>query len=283
MRSLQLGLTLAAACGPGGPATAPDAAGEVPARVEPQPLGAACAENDECKSGLCLKSSYAPPFCSRACDQDCVQANLEGQNCGGDPCPAGVDAGEGDSLCVSYAWPPYYWQTPEFKSELTAFCVPRCHAMADCTSNNGHWEVCDVPEYLGDPLYPVLGDTRVCMATSYHGKDPVDPKLCDWQKTLQPEFSSQAVLCGDYCAYLEACKEVPVGTDHDCCQWGCYNRVVSAEGKLNDPWYDQVKCMYETHLAYPREGVANACTEPKKLCELPYELDPTPPSARPTD
>ncbi len=246
----------------------------------PQPavLGEGCLENSDCISGVCLRSEYGPPFCSRSCDSP------------GSPCDPGEDAAAGTALCVSYEDPPNP-MAPVFKGDLEVFCVMRCQDFDTCEANNANWESCDAPLWLGDPIHPEIGSVKVCLAPSYQGKDPVDPSECDWERTVHPSFASQANLCRSYCEYLKTCKHIPPDTESLCCEWGCFNQMIVVQRdaqKVNDAWYDDVKCHLETHAAYPDVGVQNSCSEPPrqccpdptgKQCLEGYPVDPTPPAA----
>lgn len=266
-RSRQLAVAVAVtgaltACGGSG-----SGGGDTSGDVAKAALGGACRTSADCLAGVCLESEYGTPFCTRACDS------------AWDPCPAGEDAAEGEALCVSFEDLPNPAVGP-FIGDLTQFCLPRCVDFRECTGLNSGWEACDVPKYLGDPLFPGLGNVRVCGSPSFQGKEPVDPALCDWDKTVAGRFANEANLCRSYCAYLDRCKELPAGADTDCCAWGCYNRVV-IEDEVQDGWHDAIKCYIETSAAYPDSGPVNACTEPPKECGGPPE-DPTPPAARPS-
>ena len=114
----------------------------------------ACDTDGDCISYRCLESDYGPEFCSRECPA------------GGDPCPEDADAGRGTSLCVRYE------EKRGFIGRLGQFCVPRCQSLEDCQDDNPSWESCDVPQWLGEPLYADLGDTRVCLAPSWHDGTP---------------------------------------------------------------------------------------------------------------
>lgn len=244
--------------------------GEVDAgpTVEPVALGGECREDGDCAAGLfCLESEYGPPFCTAECTDDGTDCELPG-------------VAQGAALCVSYEDDNLpNPDTPPFKGDAKVFCVPVCTEMDQCEANNLNWEVCDVPRYLGDPLYPQLGNVSACQAPSYQGKDPVDPLLCDWEKTVDVSHASEANLCRFYCEYLDACKEIPTETVPECCQWGCFNRMI-IENQLDDDWKDTVKCYIDTHAAYPAVGTVNSCNQPPKECGgLP--LNPTPPAAAP--
>jgi len=234
-------------------------------QLPPQPLGAACRADDDCISRTCLVSQYGTPFCSRACST------------AWEPCPAGDDAIAGASLCLSFEDPPSP-QAPAFEGDLIRFCVPRCQSADDCTDANPGWERCDIPRWLGDPLFPALGQDKVCQSPSFHGKEPVDPGTCDWDKTVAPAFNNEASLCRAFCDYMDRCKELddPL-LDVACCEWGCFNRIV-IEDTVQDAWSDQIRCLIETHAAFPEQGPKNACTEPPIECGKP--IDPTPPAAR---
>jgi len=184
-------------------------------------------------------------------------------------------------LCVSFEELPNPG-APPFEGDLVRFCVPRCSDVDECTAFEPAWEDCDVPTWLGDPLYPGLGQIGVCQSPSFHGKDPVDPGLCDWERTIKGAFTNQANLCREYCAYLDRCKELTYDelgqAEISCCEWGCYNKMV-LDDVVQDAWYDDVRCYIERHAAYPEEGPRNACTEPPKECGG-TPVDPTPPASR---
>jgi len=251
-----------AACGSNEGGTLGDASGD--SALPPQPLGATCRDGGDCLSGVCLKSQYGTPFCSRACPT------------AWEPCPAGDDAAAGAALCISFEDLPSP-QAPAFEGDLDRFCVPRCQGLDACRGNNAGWEACDVPRWLGDPLFPSLGSDKVCQSPSFHGKDPVDPGLCDWEKTINVAYNNEAQLCRAFCDYMDRCKELVTGADVQCCEWGCYNRIIS-EDTVQDAWKDEITCLIQTHAAFPEQGPRNACTEPPRECGDP--TDPTPPAAK---
>ena len=234
---------------------------------EPTPpggLGAFCMDDSECLSGLCLESEYGPTFCSRSCDVPQTA------------CSDGSDSVGLSTLCISFDDRPRV-EFP-FVGDMSTFCVPVCGNVGDCLDINPNWETCEQPKHLGNPLYPMLGNLKVCMAPSYQGKDPVDPSLCDWQKTISNATGSAALICEKYCSYLEKCKILPQGTQMSCCQWGCFNQMV-LEGEVVDIWYDTAKCYVDSHHAYPDVGPKNSCSAPVQDCGG-YPEDPTPPAAR---
>lgn len=261
---LVLGLPLATwGCGSDAPGGGADIGADTTAAL--QPLGAPCGDDGDCISGECLESEYGVPFCTRPCT-----ATEES-------CPEGPDAPAGSTLCVDFGSLPTPG-VPAFKGELTRFCVPTCKDLGECAALGAAWEECGPASYLGELLYPQLGQgKRVCQAPSFQGKDPVDPALCDWDKTVAPGLGSEAVLCERYCEYLAICKEIPADTPGACCAWGCFNRMVVA-GEVVDAWHDEVKCYVQTHAAFPRQGTANGCSEPPRSCGGPPD-DPTPPGA----
>lgn len=250
-------------CG-GDPGAAVDAAADTVASVALS-LGRPCQRDSDCLSGECLESEYGVPFCSRACDDPA------------ETCSAGPDAAAGATLCVGFSPLPNP-NVPQFKGELSRFCAPTCSSLADCLALGPAWELCAPAEYLGDPLYPGLGvGKKVCQSPSFQGKDPVDPRTCDWEKTVAPDFGSEAILCERYCAYLELCKEIPAETPDACCAWGCFNQMVIA-GETVDGWHDKVKCYVDNHGAFPLQGAVNACNQPPKSCGG-VPVDPTPSGA----
>jgi len=261
------------ACGTPG-SSAPgttDATANTDAAAARAPLGAPCREDGDCLAGTCLTSSYGPPFCTRACDTP------------GEACPAGPDSDVGAALCVSYAGVGGDG-VPPFEGTLDTFCAPRCDGSASsCETLNPSWETCEPPAWVGAPLYPSLGNVGVCMAPSYHGKDPVDPALCDWDKAVDPQFANEANLCRAYCAYLETCLELSPDAALPCCEWGCFHDMIR-DGAVVDAWHDEVVCLLEEHSAWPRSGPQNACSEPPTRCcggaSTTCPRDPTPPSAR---
>jgi len=260
--ALRANLTLAAALalgacggGDGSPADTVD--------VAPAPLGAACLRARDCASGVCLTSEYGPPFCTAPCES------------AWEACPAPDDAPA--TLCISFRTLPHAELGP-FIGELDQFCVPRCGNALDCTAENANWEACDIPRYLGDPLYSALGAVRVCQAPSYQGKEPVDPERCDWEKTVAARYANEANLCRAYCDYLDRCKALTVDGATACCAWGCFNRLVVDDG-VDVAWRDTLKCHIETSAAYPDTGPINTCTAPAEQCGG-APVDPTPPAAR---
>ncbi|MEC9071429.1 MAG: hypothetical protein VX938_03580, partial [Myxococcota bacterium] len=235
-------------------------------KAELSRLGEECLSDGDCISGVCLRSEYSPPFCTRPCEFP------------QESCPAGEDADDGDSLCISFDVLPDP-NAPPFTGDLTTFCVPRCKLEAsECKEQNLNWEVCSAPLYLGDPLYPSLGtNVRICQAPSYYGKDPVDPSICDWEKTID-HFYNEANLCRNYCKYLQTCQEIAADADMTCCEWGCFNQMV-IDGEVNDTWYDLVKCFWDFHNSYPAVGAINMCSQPPIDCKADA-LDPTPSAAK---
>ena len=263
MNFAAVGLALAlAACGSDDANSTGDAIGDS-TPLPPQPLGAACRQGGDCVSGVCLASQYGTPFCSRPCTT------------AWEPCPAGDDAAAGAALCISFEDLPSP-QAPAFEGDFDRFCVPRCQGLNACLANNAGWEACDVPRWLGDPLFPALGSDKVCQSPSFHGKDPVDPGLCDWEKTINPAYNNEAQLCRAFCDYMDRCKELVSSADVGCCEWGCFNRIV-VEDNIQDAWKDEITCLIQTHAAFPEQGPRNACTEPPIACGDP--TDPTPPAA----
>ncbi len=260
--SVWLVVVALAACG-GGDDSGSDPVDNDTASAEPSLLGEPCRSDGDCVAGICLRSEYGPPFCTRPCSAEW------------EPCPEGEDAGAGDTLCVSFAVLPNP-AAPPFDGELARFCVPRCSSTSECVSSNESWEACDVPKYLGDPLFPSLGNTRVCQAPSFQGKDPVDPDMCDWEKTID-RYNNEANLCRSYCDYLDRCKELPATHRKRCCEWGCFNAMV-IEDEVQDGWFDDIKCYIDTHAAFPDSGPKNACSEPPVECGG-VPVDPTPPSS----
>ena len=234
-------------------------------------LGALCLDDADCISGQCLESEYGAPFCTRACDEPQVD------------CPAGDDAGVGEALCVSFAPDqlPFPELVDEFQGEIDTFCAPRCSSLSECTNANPSWETCTRPKYKGNVIYPGLGaGGNICQAPSHHGKDPVDPSSCNYEKTIG-NYGGEASLCGFYCDFLETCLFIekdlfPAG----CCEWGCFSRMVPEGDEVNDAWYDEVKCFVDDHNAWPAVGVDNSCNHPPKACGGTPE-DPTHPAAIP--
>ena len=237
----------------------------------PARLGEVCRNDADCISNFCLDSEFGPPFCTRPCE---VAAET---------CPGGPDAEEGEAFCVSYGSDTLaslgVQPVPVFRGEETQFCVRKCTNVDDCLEHNLNWEQCREATFLGLPIHPSIGLIKVCQAPSYHGKEPVDPAKCDWEKTVPPQYTSQANLCRTYCEYLQTCQEIPADHPMNCCEWGCFNRMLDASiPKVNDDWYDEVKCFIDNHAAYPAIGTANFCSEPPKQCKKNPD-DPTPPAA----
>ena len=169
--------------------------------------------------------------------------------------------------------------SPLKAEDLKTFCVPRCILdEKECHENNPNWEICKAPTYLGDPLYPSLGtNVKICQAPSFFGKDPVDPSICDYEKTIDA-YHNEANLCRNYCEYLQTCQVISADASMRCCEWGCFNQMVIDE-EVNDAWYDEVKCYWDVHNAYPAVGTANFCSQPPIECKKD-PIDPTPPAAK---
>jgi hypothetical protein len=257
---LTLPLTLLTACGDDGNDGAPQPV------AEPAMLGERCSTDSDCLSGLCLTSQYGTPFCTRACERPFEACD------GGPDLPADRQA-----LCLDFTTTPNP-NAPAFQGEIKTFCAPRCASGDTCDALDPIWETCDIPRWLGDPLYPLLGNQRVCQSPSFHGKEPVDPTACDWDRTVESRFANEANLCRSYCRYLWACKELPSGASEDCCGWGCYNAMV-LDGEVQTTWRDEVRCYLDTHAAYPDTGPRNRCTEPPAACGG-APTDPTPAAAK---
>jgi hypothetical protein len=255
---------IAAACDASDPSGGGVAAGSLP-------LGALCQDDVDCISGECFESEYGAPFCTRSCDEPQVD------------CPAGDDAGIGEALCVSFADDqlPFPELVDDFNGEMDTFCVPRCQDVKDCRAGNESWETCTSPKYKGNVIYPGLGTGgNICQSPSHHGKDPVDPSSCNYEKTIG-NFGGEASLCGFYCDFIEACLFVETGAyPEGCCEWGCFSRMVPEGDQVDDAWHDEVKCFVEDHNAWPAVGVDNACNHPPKACGGTPE-DPTHPAAVP--
>ncbi|MFT7582019.1 MAG: hypothetical protein ACI9MR_003700 [Myxococcota bacterium] len=245
-----------------------DTGGDNTPTREPAALGAGCRADADCIAGVCLESEYGTSFCTRACETPW------------EPCIGGPDVAEGQALCVSFETLPNA-ESPRFKGDLQQFCAPRCSGRADCTAIDAAWEVCDVPKYLGDPLFPALGSIRVCQSPSYHGKEIVDPSACDWEKTIPSGFQNEANLCRSYCEYLDRCKELPPLADTRCCEWGCFNQLVDTDKQVVDSWADAVRCYLDTHRAFPDSGTTNSCNQPPRECGG-TPVDPTPAIAKPS-
>jgi len=232
----------------------------------PQTLGQSCLDDAECLSGVCMKSQYGTPFCTRACGS------------AWEACPAGPDLAPGQvTLCVDFNELPSP-NTPTFSGDLKRFCAPRCFENRDCRNLDPAWERCAVPSWLGEPLAPQIGNQLVCQSPSFHGKVPVDPSTCNWAPTVKAQFNNEAGLCRAYCEYMWNCKELESSAGRECCEWGCYNRMV-VESEVNDAWRDDIRCFIDNHAAWPETGPRNACTEPPVECGHGPE-DPTPEAAR---
>lgn len=260
-----LAFALLAACGDSGagnPTSTTDTQ-----QSEPQPLGATCRTSADCISRVCLTSQYGTPFCTRSCES------------AWEPCEAGDDLQAGQTaLCVSFEDLPNP-DAPPFEGTISRFCALRCSDVDECTAVDPAWETCERPMWLGNPLNPGLGNIGVCQSPSFHGKEPIDPSTCDWDRLVRPQFSNEANLCVSYCDYLNRCKELESTADIECCQWGCYNQIV-VENAVEDGWRDEIMCYIQEHAAYPDTGPVNSCTEPPKHC-FGDPTDPTPPAARP--
>jgi hypothetical protein len=250
-----------AACGDDGGAAPTDTTSR-----PPQPLGRSCLSDAECISGVCLTSQYGTPFCTRACDN------------AWEACPGGDDLPGGEqALCLDMAVRPNP-NAPAYQGELQRFCAPRCFETSACRALDAAWEACDVPTWLGDPLQPAIGNQKVCQSPSFHGKEPVSPSACDWERTVESRFNNEANLCRAYCQYMWNCKELESDAAQACCEWGCYNRIV-VDGVVQSGWRDTARCYVDNHAAFPDTGPRNSCTEPPVACGG-KPTDPTPAAAR---
>ncbi len=248
--------SLAAACG-----DTPEAA----PLLEPALLGERCRSDRDCLVGTCLTSQYGTPFCTRPCERAF------------EACDEGPDLAPGQrALCLDFSDPPNP-SAPAFEGQLTRFCAPRCTSEDACDALDPIWETCDVPRWLGDPLYPSLGNQRVCQSPSFHGKAPVDPTTCSWDHLVEAARANEANLCRSYCRYLATCDAQASDAPEDCCAWGCFSAMVT-DGAVETAWRDEVRCYLDTHAAFPDAGARNRCSEPPAACGGP-PTDPTPPAA----
>lgn len=206
-------------------------------------LGEPCFEDEQCETGLCLISEFAP---FGVCTVPCQTAP--------DVCIS-VDGVEyPNAWCVELPEDQFILLN---HPDTNRFCVRTCATVEDCTDIHPAYETCDEIKYKGNPIYP-SDPKSVCQAPSATGKNPVNPFTCaEWQ-TKNPNFSSERKLCTDYCAYLSACNYIEDGHNLDCCAWYCYLQMVD-NNKVDEQYKDLLNNYVKVFLSAP--GTAIQCTQ----------------------
>ena len=205
-------------------------------------LGESCFEDEQCESGLCLISEYAPfGICTRECDNA--------------PDFCFDDAGDpiAGTWCVAY--PKGVFQIWNH-TEVTDFCVRTCTDEDSCQAIDPAYEECDDLKYQGNPLFP-SDPMPVCQAPSATGKTPVDPFTCaDWE-AANPGYGNEKNLCKNYCSYLRDCQYYDLDHNMDCCSWYCFLQLVDDKGNTNGPYEDVLTNYWLFYKA--NEGNAQEC------------------------
>lgn len=217
----------------------------------PSPFGASCSDDSDCESGLCLTSDYAPfRFCSAACDL---------------PDEACLDEdGNAAGFCVAFP--------AEFSASEKTICLPLCDALPACQSLSPQWEKCEAPSYKGNLIGTSATGVEVCSAPSQNGKPIVDEETCASWETGWETFATQISVCRAYCNYLSTCGTIASNANLECCAYGCFRGMVSADGELDIPYEKDVKCFVTGFDNF--QGTTKVCTEPPVSCGKEPE-DPT--------
>lgn len=207
------------------------------------PLGEPCFEDEQCETGLCLISEFAP---FGICTVRCQTAP--------DVCVADNGTEYPNAWCVELPADQFILLN---HPDTNRFCVRTCAKVADCTAIHPAYETCEEIKYKGNPIYP-SDPKAVCQAPSATGKNPVNPFTCaEWQ-TKNPSFASERKLCTDYCAYLSACNYIEDGHNLDCCAWYCYLQMVD-NTKVDESYKDLLNNYVKVFLSAP--GTAIQCTQ----------------------
>jgi hypothetical protein len=222
-------------------------------------LGEPCFGDEQCASGICLVSEFAPfGICTVPCQAApgfCIQ-------------PDGTQIDQ--AWCVAFP-------EDDFKKlnhpELNRFCVPMCTDLAACQSIHPAYELCGEILYKGNPLFP-SDPVWLCQAPSAIGKTPVDPFTCaDWD-VVNPGNANEKFLCKAYCDYLSACQYYPPSHNEDCCHWYCYLELVGEKG-ISETYKDLL--VNYTNFFKANEGNAQQCEG-----EAQYGPPPLPDAKAPT-
>lgn len=232
---------------------------DVPTAVAASAFGVSCTSDSDCESGLCLVSDYASfRFCSAACDlpdEACLDEN-----------------GDAAGFCVAFP--------AEFGATEKTICLPLCDALPACRSLSPLWEKCEAPSYKGNLIGTSATGVRVCSAPSQNGKPIVDTTTCAEWETGWETFGTQISVCRAYCNYLTTCGVVASSANLECCAYGCFRGMVSADGEVDIPFEKDVKCFVTSYNSV--QGTTKVCTEPPVACGQEPE-DPTGRSSRARD
>ena len=213
---------------------------------EPKPcnldIGEVCHGDEQCTSNVCLMSEITPfGICTVPCEQApgyCIS-----------------DGGEvhENSWCIEI--PKDDFKSLNHKS-MNRFCMRTCSDLDSCQEIAPGYAVCANMEYQGNPLYPT--DPKwVCQAPDAIGKTPVDPVTCAGWKSENPGYSSEKLLCQNFCHYLNVCQYYEAGHNLECCEWYCFLELTKG-GQTNEPYKDQLTnftMYYQTH-----KNSIEACT-----------------------
>lgn len=231
---------LALACSdpnPTGPTTAADALGET--TVSRGTWGDPCMTDDNCATGLCVLTEYAPfRFCTAECEVE-----EEG-------CPADADGNFG-GWCAKM--PADYPDSPK------QFCLPVCKDIHECQAKTALWERCDPPSWKGNIIYGSATGVRACQAPSAAGKVKVDPVTCEgWTENFK-EYQPEIGMCRAYCDYLVTCKEVKDSAiyNKECCAWGCMLQSV-IDGTVDTLYQKDKQCYVQNFSAF--QGTPKVCS-----------------------
>jgi hypothetical protein len=226
-------------------------------------LGASCFEDEQCESGICFISEYAP---FGVCTVPCLEA------------PGFCETEPG--VFVDGAWCVAFPET-DFRTfnhpELSQFCVRTCDELSDCATVEPAYEECGDLTYKGNPLFP-SDPKKVCQAPSATGQEPVDPFTCEGWDTKNPGEENAKALCRGYCDYLDVCQIYEPGHNLECCAWYCFNRLAgSAFSKSEKETYKDVLTNY-VNTFKSRQGSAIQCTQPVQQFGPPGQPDANAPA-----
>lgn len=210
-------------------------------------FGEPCYVDEQCDSGVCLISEFAPfGVCTVAC------------KAAPGPCETSPGTYLDGAWCVQYPEDDFrYFNHPE----LVRFCIPTCKDLDACHAIDPAYEVCDDVLYKGNPLFP-SDPMDVCQAPSATGKVPVDPFTCEGWDAKNPGLASEKLLCRDYCEFLDKCQVYEPSHNLECCAWYCFNKLTgTALSKSERESYKDELTNYV--LAYKSApGTAIQCTQP---------------------
>lgn len=208
-------------------------------------VGQPCSDGCECLSGTCTLNEYAPfRFCTRPCEASTP----------GTPCPPEEGETTWNAFCVKFS--------SEFKVPPNQFCVPLCETLSDCVKLGAPWETCEPVHWKGNPLYASVPES-MCMAASAQGHEPVDPDTCEGWEPLYDEFAEERFACINYCAYLDACKELPSSVPEACCAFHCASEMIT-NGIVDKDYFQVIRCYIDNYNAFT--GSALVCTKPLEMC-----------------